>query len=166
MKFNTLILTSSIVLLSACSSQSMTSDSSAQATSAASASATSALTEVASTLKNTLLADYAAKQLGLPTEQASAALGAVFKTAQGNLSTDDFATIGKAIPGVDSLIEQAPVVSALTGGGNLGYLDAAFKQIGVPKETVMPLVGTVTTYLDQAGMGSAAALLKQGLNFL
>lgn len=163
MKLNTLILSSSIVLLSACSSQSVDLGSSAEASSA---SATSALSEVASSVKNSLIADYAATQLGLPKGQATAALGAVFKTAQGNLSADDFSSLGNAIPGLGGLIEKAPVVSALAGSGNLGYLDAAFKQIGVPKETVLPLVDTVTGYLDQAGMGSAAALLKQGLNFL
>ncbi len=170
MKFNTLVLSSSLLLLTACASQSV--DLGADTKS----SATSALSDVAGTLQNNLLAGYAAKQLGLPEGQATAALGAVFKTAKSNLSTEDFASIGGSIPGLDSIIEQAPAVagfdlaSSLGGqaqsGANLGYLDAAFEQIGVPKETVLPLVSTLTGYLDQNNMSSAAAMLKQGLNFL
>jgi len=170
MKLNTLVLSSSLLLLTACSSQSV--DLGADTKSAT----TSALSEVAGTLQDNLLAGYAAKQLGLPEGQATAALGAVFKTAKSNLSTEDFSSLGGAIPGLDSIIEQAPTVagfdlaSSLGGqaesGASLGYLDAAFEQIGVPKETVLPLVSTLTGYLDQNNMGSAAAMLNQGLNFL
>ena len=160
MKFNALVLSSSLLLLTACSSQSVNTDTAAPAA--------SALSEVTSTLQDNLLASYAAKQLGLPEGQATAALGAVFKAAKGNLSTENFATIGQSIPGVDSLIDMAPVVAGFTdtAADSSGYLDAAFEQIGVPKETVSPVVNTLTGYLDQNNMGSAADLLKQGLNFL
>ncbi len=168
MKVTSILLSSSLLLLSACATQSL--DTSASADKVTN-SASSALTEVANVAKENLIADYAAKQLGLPKDKASSALGAVFKAAQGNLSSNDFASLGKAIPGVDSLIEKAPEVSglasSLTGGkASLGYLDAAFEKIGVPKETVLPLVDTLTGYLDQNGMGSAGSLLKQGLSFL
>lgn len=167
MKFNTLILSSSIVLLSACASTDLGS-----IAGMSSESAKSALSETVNSVKENLLADYAAKQLGLPKDKATAALGAVFKTAQGNLSADDFLSLGKSIPGLDSLIEKAPALASSLGGGkansgaSLGYLDAAFKKIGIPKETVLPLVGTLTQYLDQNNMGTASALLKKGLNFL
>jgi hypothetical protein len=168
MKVNTILLSSSLLLLSACATQSLDTGAS---TDKVTNTASSALTDVVNSAKENLIADYAAKQLGLPKDKASSALGAVFKAAQGNLSSNDFASLGKAIPGVDSLIEKAPEVSglasSLTGGkASLGYLDAAFKQIGVPKETVLPLVNVLTGYLDQNNMGSASAMLKQGLNFL
>jgi len=176
MKLNTLILASSVLLLSACASNSL--ETSAKSDSAETNATTAVLSDAVGALKENFLADYAAKQLGLPKEKATAALGAVFKTAQGNLSAENFSSIGKAIPGLDSYIDKAPDVSSLTGlasslggdkakaGASLGYLDAAFEQIGVPKETVLPLINTVTGYLDQNGMGSAASLLKQGMDFL
>ena len=160
MKFNTLVLSSSLLLLSACASQSVDTD--------AASPAASALSEVTSSLQNNLLASYAAQQLGLPAGKATAALGAIFKTVQGNLSAENFATIGQSIPGLDSIMEMAPEVAGVTDivSGKSDYLDAAFEQIGVPKETVSPVVNTLTGYLDQNNLGGTADLLKQGLNFL
>jgi len=128
------------------------------------------------------LVDYAAEQLGLSKEVTSGALGAVFKVAKDNLSNDNFASISQAIPNLDSYLNSAPNVSksslsglastlgqnndAAKAAASLGYLDSAFKKLGVPKESVLPLVNVVTNYLEQNNYGTAATMLKQGINFL
>jgi len=127
------------------------------------------------------LVGYAASQLGLSKEMTSGALGALFKVAKDNLG-DNFSSISDAIPGVENYIQNAPEAAKSSLGGlassignssaegqaamSLGYLDSAFKKLGIPKETVLPFVDTVTNYLEQNDYGTAAAMLKKGINFL
>jgi len=127
------------------------------------------------------LVGYAASQLGLSKEMTSGALGALFKVAKDNLG-DNFSSISDAIPGVENYIQNAPEAAKSSLGGlasslgnssaegqaamSLGYLDSAFKTLGIPKETVLPLVDIVTNYLEQNDYGKAAAMLKKGINFL
>jgi len=136
--------------------------------------------ESAATQSNGLV-DFASEQLGLSKEVTSGALGAVFKVAKDNLAGDSFASISDAIPGLDGYIDSAPSeVKSSLGGlasslgdsdevkaiASLGYLDSAFETLGVPKETILPVVNTVTNYLEQNDFGTAAAMLKKGVNFL
>ena len=136
--------------------------------------------ESAATQSNALV-DYASEQLGLSKEVTSGALGAIFKVAKDNLAGDSFASISDAIPGLDSYINSAPSESKSSLGGlasslgnsdeakamaSLGYLDSAFKKLGVPKESVLPVVNTITNYLEQNDYGTAAEMLKKGVNFL
>ena len=103
----------------------------------------------------------------------------LFKVAKDNLSKENFALISKAIPDMDAYISKAPKVSsssltALLGktgdsgkaAAGAGYLDSAFKKIGIPKEQVPVMLNSVTGYLDKSGYGEAAGLLKRGLIFL
>lgn len=124
---------------------------------------------------------YASEQLGLSKEMTSGALGALFKVAKDNLG-DNFSSITDAIPGVESYIDNAPAAAKSSLGGlasslggdselgqaaaSLGYLDSAFEQLGIPKETILPVVNTVTSYLEANDYGTAAAMLKKGVNFL
>lgn len=137
--------------------------------------------ESAATQSNTLV-DYASEKLGLSKEITSGALGAVFKVAKDNLSGDSFTSISEAIPGLDNYIKSAPSESKSPLGdlasslgkksdeaqamASLGYLDAAFKKLGVPKESILPVVNTITNYLEQNDFGTAATMLKKGVNFL
>lgn len=144
----------------------------------ASTLAESAKEEVAQTQTDIL--GYASDQLGLSPEMTSGALGALFKVAKDNLG-DNFSSISEAIPGVEGYIDNAPEVAKAALGGfasslgnseagqaaaSLGYLDSAFKSLGIPKETILPLVDTVTSYLEANDYGTAASMLKQGVNFL
>lgn len=132
--------------------------------------------------QSSTLVDYASEKLGLSKEITSGALGAVFKVAKDNLSGDSFASISEAIPGLNSYIKSAPSESKSSLGdlasalgeksdeaqamASLGYLDAAFKKLGVPKESILPVVNTITNYLEQNDFGTAAVMLKKGVNFL
>lgn len=126
------------------------------------------------------LIGYASEQLGLSSDMTSGALGALFKVAQDNLG-DNFSSISEAIPNVDSYIENAPAIAKSSLGGlasslggdelgqaaaSLSYLNSAFEKLGIPKETILPLVDTVTGYLEANDYGTAASMLKQGVNFL
>jgi hypothetical protein len=138
-----------------------------------------ALTEAASSQAD--IVGFASEKLGLSPEVTTGALGALFKVAQDNLG-DNFSSISEAIPSVQSYIDSAPaeaksslggLASSLTGdseaaqaAASLGYLDSAFKKLGVPKETILPVVNTVTNYLEANDYGTAAAMLKKGVNFL
>ena len=129
---------------------------------------------------NTDLLGYASEQLGLSSDMTSGALGALFKVAQDNLG-DNFSSISDVIPNVDSYIESAPAIAKSSLGGlasslggdelgqaaaGLSYLNSAFEKLGIPKETILPLVNTVTGYLEANDYGTAASMLKQGVNFL
>ena len=112
--------------------------------------------------------------LGINNQQATGGLGALFKTAQGQLSADDFGTIASAVPNMDQLLGAAPKVESggTTGGllsqaGSLGkalggadYLNSAFGKLGLSPDQIAPLADIAVQYL-QGTSPEAAALLKQ-----
>ncbi|MDP5211468.1 DUF2780 domain-containing protein [Pseudoalteromonas tunicata] len=125
------------------------------------------------------LIDMAASQFGLSPEIAQAGLGSLLKVAQDHVSKENFAMISSALPDTKQYIQSAPSIkmsglSAMLGkssdeaqtAASLGYLDKAFKKLGIPKETILPMAEMLTGYLEQSGYGQASSLLKQGLNFL
>lgn len=128
---------------------------------------------------SSVLASLAAQQLGLSEESVNAGLGALLKVAKDHINVDDFGLISKALPDMHSYLEAAPKsstssLSSMLGGSDssgkkalsLGYLDSAFESIGIPKEQVPMLIGTLTGYLAQNGYSKEAEILKQGLSFL
>ncbi len=54
------------------------------------------------------IVDLVSTSAGVTTDQASGGLGAIFKTAQGTLSKEDFASIAQAVPEMDGLLAAAP----------------------------------------------------------
>ncbi len=125
------------------------------------------------------LINMASSTLGLSPELTQAGIGALLNVAQQQLSKDNFATVSKALPESNQYMSAAPKMdtSALTSmlgnadqkaknTASLGYLDSAFKELGIPKETLTPLIQVVTSYMETQGYGQAANLLEQGLNFL
>ncbi|WP_286261968.1 DUF2780 domain-containing protein [Thalassotalea atypica] len=132
-----------------------------------------------SQLSATNLLSMASNTLGLSPETTEAGIGALLNAAKSNLSKDNFSMISGVLPDSDKFMSAAPKMdtSALTSmlgksddkakaTASLGYIDSAFKQLGIPKETIMPLTNMLTGYMEQNGYGQAAGLLKQGLSFL
>jgi len=129
-------------------------------------------------LKSNALVSYAASQLGMSEATVTGGLGSLFKVAQDNLTKDNFSTISSALPDMSSLIKLAPAMStssitSLLGksdagktAASVGYLNSAFKELGIPTESIPLMVSTVSGYLESNGYGEAAGLLKQGLSFL
>ena len=124
------------------------------------------------------LSSYAASQLGLPEGKISGGLGSLFKVAQDNLTKENFSSLSGAIPGMKNYIDLAPAVSKSAIGSLLGnsktakkaqsiqYLDSAFEQLGIPKESLPLLLNSVSGYLQSNGYGDVAGMLEKGLSFL
>ena len=55
------------------------------------------------------------QSLGVTESQATGGAGAIFDYVKQKVSAEDFATITKALPGVDSLLKFAPKTSDLSG---------------------------------------------------
>lgn len=129
-------------------------------------------------LDENALISFAASQLGMPEEKVTGGLGALLKVAKDNLSEDNFSVLSKAIPDVNTYIKQAPefstsAITSLMGDNkesitaqSASYIDAAFKKLGIPKESIPTMVSTVSSYLETNGYGEAAGYLKKGLSFL
>lgn len=115
-------------------------------------------------------------QLGISGEQASGGAGALFEYAKNNLSPDDFATIAKGIPGMDSMLIMAPEPensSAMGKAGNvLGDADSSlggmaglassFESLGLNGDMVSKFVPIVTDYVGKMS-GDQAKQILQGL---
>lgn len=125
------------------------------------------------------LTSFAAQQLGMSEETVSAGLGVLLKVAKDHISPENFALINKALPNTDALMSEAPKssmssLSSMLGksqdkskqAASLGYLDAAFESIGIPKEQAPLLINSLVGYMSQNGFSKEADLLKQGLSFL
>ncbi len=129
-------------------------------------------------VKSNALVSYAASQLGMSEKTVTSGLGSLLKVAKDNLSKENFSMLSSAIPDINNYIKQAPEssTSAITSvfGSNetskkaesASYLDSAFKELGIPKESLPMMVNTVSGYLESNGYGDAAGMLKKGLSFL
>lgn len=147
--------------------------------------------ELSDSLKNTLnqstesesvasnaLINYAASKLDMSEEKVVGGLGSLLKIAKDNLSKENFSLLSTAIPDINSYIKQAPEssMSAITSllGSNeatkaaesASYLDSAFKELGIPAESLPTMVNTVSSYLESNGYSEAAGMLKKSLSFL
>jgi hypothetical protein len=143
-------------------------------------SLTSKLTESSAVteLAKGALTSYAAEQLGMSEAMVGGGLASIFKVAQDNLTTENFSELSSAIPDMSAYLDLAPelstsAISSLLGDSatskaaqSASYLDSAFESLGIPKESLPLMISTVTSYLDGAGYGDAASMLKKGLNFL
>lgn len=135
--------------------------------------------QVSTKTSSNALSKYASEQLGLSESVVDSGIGALLKVAQDHITSDNFALVSKALPEAQSYIENAPKssTSSLTSMlGNssekntktlsLGYLDAAFESIGLPKEQAPLLINSIVGYMNNNGFSKEAELLKQGLSFL
>jgi hypothetical protein len=115
-------------------------------------------------------------QLGISGEQATSGAGALFDYAKKNLSADDFASIAKVIPGMDSLLMMAPEpenssamgkASSMLGGadsslGGMAGLASSFESLGLDADMVSKFVPIVSDYVGKMS-GDQAMQLLQGL---
>jgi Protein of unknown function VcgC/VcgE (DUF2780) len=141
--------------------------------------ATKAAKQVGSPLSASGLIAMASESLGLSPETTQAGIGTLLNVAKQQLSKENFEMVSGALPESKQYMKTAPKMdsSALTSmlgktddkakaTASLGYLDSAFKQLGIPKEALAPLTDMLTGYMESNGYGQAASLLKQGLDIL
>jgi len=124
-------------------------------------------------------------ELGSTPEQAAGAAGALLGVARSRLDDREFDQVATAVPGIDSLLTLAPL---LTGGGSFGSsgsastdgplgglsqvagaattalaLTSAFNKLGLPPETVTRAIPILTTFVSTSGGASVANLLASAL---
>ncbi len=122
---------------------------------------------------------FAADKLGMPHAKVESSFGSLLKVAKDNLEPDSFKQISNVIPDTNNYLAKAPKIAksslnslfSKTGATgkkaeSLHYIDAAFKELGVPKKQLPGLVTSFSSYLHKNGYKDAASSLKKGLNFL
>ena len=80
-------------------------------------SMSSSASDMAGTVPGGGLTDALTGQLGVSPEQAAGGAGAIFQTAQQNMSPGDFARVASAVPDMDGLLAAAPAAAAVGGSG-------------------------------------------------
>lgn len=110
------------------------------------------------------------QQLGVSESQASGGLGALLSSAQQNMSTEDFASLGGVIPDMSSLLAAAPEISDKGGdnsgegslmsmaGGLLGeqgeqlqYLSGAFDSLGLDSKMIAQYSKLLLQFVESEG---------------
>lgn len=128
-------------------------------------------------------------QLGINTQQASGGLGLLMGAAKAKLG-GDFGQVANVLPGVETLIQQAPkpegavgtagggIGGALgaiggllsgAGGGGLGSLASlaslagGFKQLGLGPDMIGKFVPVVLGFVQSKGGDASRSLLERAL---
>jgi hypothetical protein len=121
--------------------------------------------------------------LSVKPSQAAGGLGSLFNLVKNNVSSEQFSQLGKALPGVDSLINQMPDISQLTSSGGMSsLLDKAsqyndslksindvskqFEALGLSPEMITDFVNTAQGYLNTEQGKQAKDIFTQGLGKL
>lgn len=127
------------------------------------------------------LAPALTESLGVSSEQASGGLGALFGLAKDNLSSGDFSTLSKSVPGMDSLLSAAPEVAGasdglgglMSGAGKYGKAMTGAKEVyeqfsalGLDPAQVGQYMNITTSYLQSEGGQAAVDIFKDGVSAL
>lgn len=116
------------------------------------------------------LVNALAKEIGATPEQAAGAAGALFGVAKSRLKADEFTQVSKAVPGMDSLLKAAPMVSSAVGtsgalgqlagsAGGLATAASAFSKLGLKPEMVAKAVPVLTSFVSKSGGAGVGSLL-------
>lgn len=122
------------------------------------------------------LADLLSSQLGVTKNQAEGGAGSIFQLAKQNLSVEDFASIAKAVPGIDQMMGAAPKMegsssslgkmSSMMGSNKLGgmaALTSSFEKLGLSSDMVNKFTPIILDYVQNKGGEHAMNLLKSAL---
>ena len=122
------------------------------------------------------LADLLSSQLGVTKNQAEGGAGSIFQLAKQNLSVEDFASIAKAVPGIDQMMGAAPKMegsssslgkmSSMMGSNKLGgmaALTSSFEKLGLSTDMVNKFTPIILDYVKNKGGEHAMSLLKGAL---
>lgn len=116
------------------------------------------------------LVNALSKEIGATPEQAAGAAGALFGVAKSRLKADEFTQVSKAVPGMDSLLKAAPMVSSAVGtsgalgqlagsAGGLATAASAFSKLGLKPEMVAKAVPVLTSFVSKSGGAGVGSLL-------
>lgn len=100
-----------------------------------------------------------ASGLGVTEAQAQAGVGSVLSYARDRLSTTDFDTLVKSVPGADSYIKAASEKLGPAKIADRVGLNSALTRLGMTPEQVNKFVPAVTDYVARQGGDYAKNLL-------
>jgi hypothetical protein len=117
------------------------------------------------------------KELGISSDQARGGLVALMRTAEKNLTREDFAEFVSDVPGAAKLLKEAPPPSALTSlAGGLGSLlggrkspgrwaglAASFSELGIPLDTAKKFGPIVIDYVEHHGGEDLVDRIRESL---
>jgi hypothetical protein len=103
------------------------------------------------------------KQLGVTQAQADGGVGSMLQLAKEKLTTGEFDSIAKAIPGSQKYLDSAK--QALGGGkiGDASGLQSAFSKLGMSPDMVNKFKPIVVEYGGQVGGPQVKSLLQTAL---
>jgi hypothetical protein len=119
------------------------------------------------------------RSTGVTDQQAMGGAGSIFKTAQKNMSTDNFSKIANVIPGMDNLLNAAPKESGIASSlgssvsGVLGKqspslsstaaLAESFSKLGLDADMVNQFLPIVYDYVQSKGGDVLMSLMQNAL---
>ncbi len=119
------------------------------------------------------------KQLGVSEQQATGGAGAVFKSAQGSLEPNDYATLTTAMPEISGYVAKAPEVkkkssgwmssaSSLMGDSgkkaeNASTLLDSFESLGMDGDMLAQFTPIIMDYVKKKGGDICVSLLQSAL---
>jgi hypothetical protein len=122
------------------------------------------------------LIELLTKNLDVQEGQAKGGAGLLLKMAQEKLGDEDFSKVAEHIPGIDSMIKEAPggggiggvlggVASALGGGrgsslGNLASLAGGFSELGLDAGMIGQFIPVILSFVQSKGGEEVGELLS------
>lgn len=119
---------------------------------------------------------FVSKRLGIASEQAEGAAGAVYQLVQQRISDDQFVQVAYATPAISDLMAKAPRFAATSRGGLLGTISRwcgglgslrplrqPFADLGLEPTQIRPLADALVEYARQQERPDAVALLERAL---
>ena len=115
--------------------------------------------------------------LGVTQSQAKGGAGAIFDYVKQNVSAEDFSTVTKALPGVDSLLKFAPKTSSLSsqiggltsglgdksGLAGMAGLTESFAKLGLDAGMVDKYVKTLLDFTQSEAGTNVTNIIKGAL---
>jgi hypothetical protein len=120
------------------------------------------------------LVNVLTEELDVSSSQAQKGAGAIFEYAKDNLDRDDFDTVAKGIPTMDSLLDAAPEADRDSGVGRMSRrlndfdrelgdrakLVDIFDQLGMDPEMIIDYLDVIYDYLDTASGDEAVDIMQ------
>jgi len=116
--------------------------------------------DMGSAAGNAALVGLLTSQLGVTSEQALGGAGAIFATAKDKMSADDFSSLTKSVPGVDSMLSAVP--SGIDSSSD-DMLGAAFSALGMDSSMIRDFVPLILGYVQGQGGTDMMGLLQKSL---
>lgn len=104
-------------------------------------------------------------QLSVTSDQAKGGIGSMLTLAKEKLSSMDFTSLTKLIPGSDTYMQAAKDLGAVTGPiGDKAGLTSSFSKLGMGSDMVGKFSGVLSDFVGKTGGEPAKNLLATVLN--